>query len=288
MPTLINRPTTYKADLIIPEVIASFVDEKLTDSIKFANYAEVDTTLAGRAGDTVTLPSYNYIGDAEDVAEGSAIPYEKLTTGTTSVTIKKAGKGTDITDEALLSAYGDPQREAGMQLGLSIASKVDNDVITTLQGIISGMTVDKSSVNICGDSVADALVKFGEDLEGVMTMFVHPTQVATIRKDTNWIAGSELRAEQLVTGSLGQIHGVNVVVSNKVPYNASKTAFENFIIKQGALKIYLKRDTMVETERDIDHKTTKVNADKHYVTYLYDASKAIKLYCKATGYTPAS
>ena len=284
----INRPTTYKSDLIIPEVVASFVEEKLTDNIKFAPYAVVDTTLVNNAGDTVTLPSYEYIGDAEDVAEGEAIPYEKLTAGTTSVKVKKAGKGVDLTDEALLSAYGDPNAQAGKQIGLAIASKVDNDVIATLQTISAGMTVDKSSVDISGDTVADALVKFGEELSDTMYMFIHPTQVATIRKDTNWIAGSEMRAEQLVTGSLGQIHGVNVIVSNKVPYNAVKTAFENFIIKDGALKIFLKRDTLVETARDIDTKTTRVNADKHYVTYLYDASKAIKLYNKATGYTPAS
>lgn len=288
MATLINRPTTYKADLIIPEVIASFIDEKLTDNIKFAPYATVDTTLVGKAGDTITLPSYEYIGDATDVAEGEAIPYEKLTAGTKTVTVKKAGRGVDITDEALLSAYGDPQREAGMQIGLAIASKVDNDVIVTLQGISAGMTVDKSSVTICGDNVADALVKFGEDLDGVMTMFIHPSQVASMRKDTNWIPYSEVRAEQLVKGSLGQILGVNMVVSNKVPYNAVKTAFENFIIKDGALRIFIKRDTMVETARDIDTKTTRANADKHYATYLYDASKAIKLYQKATGYTPAS
>lgn len=284
----IARPTTYKSDLIVPEVIASFVDEKLTDAIKFASYVTIDTELVGKAGDTITLPSYDYIGDAEDVAEGEAIPYEKLTAGSVTVTVKKAGKGVDITDEALLSAYGDPQAEAGRQIGLAIASKVDNDVITTLKGISAGMTVDKSTVALSGDAVADALVKFGEDLDGLMTMFIHPTQVASLRKDTNWIPYSELRAEQLTKGSLGQIHGVNMVVSNKVPYNVSKTAFENYIIKEGAVKVYLKRDTMVETARDIDTKTTRANADKHYVTYLYDASKAIKLYTDAVGYTPAS
>lgn len=284
----INRPTTYKSDLIVPEVIASFVDEKLVDAIKFSNYAEVDSTLVGNAGDTLTFPSYDYIGDAEDVAEGEAIPYEKLTAGSTTATVKKIGKGVDITDEALLSAYGDPQAEAGRQLAIAIASKVDNDVIVAFQSIGAGMTVDKSSVTICGANIADALVKFGEDLDGLMTMFIHPTQVASIRNDADWIKYTEVRAEELTSGSLGQIHGVNMVVSNKVPYNAVKGAFENFIIKQGAFKIIMKRDTLVETARDIDTKTTRVNVDKHYVAYLYDASKAIKVYNKATGYTPAS
>ena len=284
----INRPTTYKSDLVVPQVIASIVEEKLTDLIKFAPYADLDTTLVGNAGDTLTFPSYDYIGDAEDVAEGEAIPYEKLTAGTTTATVKKAGKGVDITDEALLSAYGDPQAEAGRQLALAIASKVDNDVITSLRGIGAGMTVDKSSVAICGNSIADALVKFGEDLEGPFVCPIHPTQVAGIRKDDDWMKYTEMRAEQLVSGSLGSIHGVNFIVSSKVPYNAEENAFENFIFKPGAFKIIMKRDTQVESARDIDTKTTRVNLDKHYVAYLYDASKAVKMYAKAEGYTPAS
>ena len=54
----------------------------LTDLIKVTPLAKIDTTLQGRAGDTVTLPKFAYIGDAADVAEGEAIPLALLTTST--------------------------------------------------------------------------------------------------------------------------------------------------------------------------------------------------------------
>jgi hypothetical protein len=39
----------------------------------------------------------------------------------------------------------------------------------------------------------------------------------------------------------------------------------------------MKRDTLLETDRDIINKSTVMTVDKHYVVYLYDASKAIKI-----------
>lgn len=50
--------TTLLEDLIDPEVIADEIEAKLIDGIRFAPLAEVDTTLVGRDGDTLTFPSY--------------------------------------------------------------------------------------------------------------------------------------------------------------------------------------------------------------------------------------
>ena len=92
----------------------------------------------------MTLPKYAYIGDAVDVSEGGEIPVKKLTASTVEVTVKKAGNGVELTDEGLLSGYGDPLGEAVSQLTLSIASKLDKDAMACLSGIGTAMTVDSS------------------------------------------------------------------------------------------------------------------------------------------------
>ena len=267
---------TKIANMINPEVMADVVRDKLTDLIKFTPLAKIDTTLQGRAGDTVTLPKFAYIGDAADVAEGEAIPMSLLTTSTSKVKVKKAGKGIKITDEAVLSGYGDPVGEGTNQLSLSIAAKVDNDCLTALSGIKENMTVDVSAKNTIGSHViADGLVKFGEDLEGEKVLLIAPAQLAQIRKDPDYLKPSEMTQKAIMSGVIGEIWGCQICVSNKIKASGSK--YTNYIVKPGALAIYLKRGVEVETARDISLKLTEITADEHYAVYLLDESKAVKL-----------
>ena len=267
----ISTNATKLSNLFNPQVVADLIHAKLTDAIRFAPLCRVDYTLTGRPGSTLTLPTYAYIGDATVVAEGSDIPIAQLTESTTSVTISKVGKGVQITDEAVLSGYGDPLTEAVNQIRTSIASKVDNDILTILGGVASNMT-HTASGNMTADVVADALVKFGEDIEGDKVLLVSPEDYAILRKAGDWCPPSEIAADLVIKGAVGMVHGCQVVVSNKL--TGKKQAF---VVKPGALALYLKRDTLVETDRDIINKSTVMTADKHFAGYLYDASKAIKI-----------
>lgn len=263
---------TKTTDLVIPEVLSDYVNAKLTDAIKFAPYADVDTTLVNRGGDTLSLPVYAYIGDATDVAEGTDITISKLTASKTDVKVKKAGKGVEISDEAMLSAYGDPIAEASDQMALSIGSKIDNDMVETLK---TATLTHNCTGKLTADEIVSALVKFGEDLEGDKFLFVDAEQHADLLKEESWVKVTDMGVQTLMKGVVGMIAGCQVVISNKIKKSGSNKT--NFIIKRGALGLLLKRDTVIEADRDIIAKATVLTADKHYATYLKDASKAIKI-----------
>ena len=265
---------TKLASLIDPEVLAPIIEKKMVDAMKFAPLAKLDYALQGRPGSTITLPSYAYIGDAADVDEGDDIPIAELTQSSVTATVKKAGKGVQLTDESILSGYGDPVGEAINQLGLSVASKTDNDVVSILNAIAAPM-VHEATAELTSDEVANALVKFGEDLDGDKVLLIAPEQLAQLRTSEDWIKVTDMGVQALMNGVVGMIWGCQVVVSNKI--KADETGYTNFIVKPGALAIYMKRDTLLETDRDIINKSTVMTVDKHYVVYLYDASKAIKI-----------
>ncbi|KYG28285.1 major capsid protein [Alkalihalobacillus trypoxylicola] len=261
---------TRLENMVDPEVMADMISAELEDAIRFAPLANVDRTLVGRPGSTVTVPRFHYIGDAEDVAEGAAIDLALLETSTEDFTIKKAGKGVELTDEAVLSGYGDPMGEAARQLRMAIANKVDNDVLEALD---TTTLIYNSADGISFDAVDAAQGIFNDEDQSAMVLLVNPADAAALRKSAgdNWTRASDLGDRVLVSGVFGEVLGAQIIRSRKV------TQGEAYLVKAGALAIYLKRDIDVEADRDIVHKSTVMTADQHYGAHLYDESKAVKI-----------
>ena len=77
---------TKLSDLIDPEVMGDRVSTRIPKKLRVAPFAKIDDTLAGVPGDTITVPAYTYIGDADDVEEGGEVAIEKMTTSPPSST----------------------------------------------------------------------------------------------------------------------------------------------------------------------------------------------------------
>lgn len=265
---------TYLSNLFNPQVVADLISTKLIDNIVFAPLARVDYTLQGRAGNTVTLPYYSYIGAASQVSEGYDIPIKQLTQTTTQVTIVKYGIAAQLTDEAVLSGYGDPMGEATTQITTSIADAVDNVLLAALAANsasaqnyqTSGATVDLAPADI-----PLALAKFGEDNDGEKVLLVTPDFYAQLLGE-NWIPASEIAANVKIRGTVGMAYGCQVMVSNRLKAGGSL-----YIVKPGALALFIKRDTMVEMDRDILNQSTVIAGSKLFAPYLLDPTKMIKL-----------
>lgn len=274
---------TKLQNLINPEVLSDMIEKKLTDYIRFAPLADVDSTLVGRPGDTLSMPSYQYIGDASILAEGSELSCVSLNASMVSATVHKIAQGVTLTDEAVLSGYGDPVGEAEKQIAHSIANGVDKEMLNVLKSIASPMVYETSTSTtaLVANDIGEALTLFGEDIDGTKVLLCSPKLYAKIRKTTDWLPAAQITAEKIIEGAVGEIAGCQVIVSNKLADKTHEYDEVAFIVKPGALRVILKRDTMVEPEREAKKFQTSIVASKHFVCYLYDASKAIKLGKKA-------
>ena len=88
--------TTKLTDIINPQVMGDMIEAKIPHMLKFTPFAKVDTTLVGVPGDTKTVPSWNFIGAAEDLEEGKEITPKKLTASTAEFKIKCAAQSIGI------------------------------------------------------------------------------------------------------------------------------------------------------------------------------------------------
>lgn len=253
---------TKRANLIDPKVLGEFLEVKLADAIKLAPIVEVDRTLEGRAGSTLQLPKYQYIGMAEEVEEGVEMEVATLQATSEEVQVKKCGKAVSITDEAMLSAYGNPVNEIGQQLLVAMADKIEADLYAEMR---------KATKEVNGafgkDIVADGLAEFGEDIDGNIFLFINAKQFAELRKDKDFL----MVDNGILTGERGMLYGARIVVSNRVGEN------EAFIMKEGALALVMKRNVMVEADRDILKGENVYACNEHYATQLRYDDRIVKI-----------
>ena len=174
-------PNTTMNDVINPQVMGDMISAKTEAMLKITPYAKVDTTLQGVPGDTKTVPSWKYIGDAEDVTEGAEVGLTSMKASSTTFTIKKAMKAVGITQEAINSGYGNPVDQAETQLAKAIAGKVDNDVFAAALKT-SQVSGDGSSV-IAYSGVVDIVDVFDEEEITDKALFINPKQLTKLRKD---------------------------------------------------------------------------------------------------------
>ena len=276
---------TMMANMVNPEVMGDMIGAKIEAMLKVTKYAKVDTTLQGVAGDTKTVPSWNYIGDAEDVAEGAEVDLTAMTAGTKTFTIKKAMKAVGISQEAVNSGLGNPIGQAETQLAKAIAGKVDSDVLEAL--LTATATSGNGSAGISYAGIVDAVGVFNEEEITEKVLFVNPAQVTTLRKDENFISADKYNYNVVATGEIGMIAGVHIVPTKKVV--ASGDVFTCPLVKLEpsspeteytedelpAVTIFLKKDIQTDAEWKPRSQTHEITTAKYYGVALTNAAKVV-------------
>ena len=283
---------TMMNNMINPEVMGDMINAKVEALAKLTPYAKVDTTLQGVPGDTKTVPSWNYIGDAEDVAEGAEVGLSTLTASQATFTIKKAMKAVGITQEAINSGLGNPVGQAEHQLAKAIVGKVDNDVLAA--ALTATVTSGDGSAVINYDGIIEANGKFEDEEDGIeKVMFIAPAQETALLLDPMFTSADRFTAGVAVNGSIGKIGGCWVKKSNKIKPVGG--VYTNPIIKLEpdsaeteytedelpAITIFIKKDIQVDHEWFPKKQQHDITAAKYYGVALTNASKVVLAKFKA-------
>lgn len=286
--------TTTASDLIQPEVWGPVVRDRILGKAVMLPLVTIDTTLEGNPGDSINFPKFGYIGDADDLTEGVAMETRALSMTSSRATIKEVGVAVELTDKAILTSMGQPQDQAIQQVALSASRKIDKDIRTAAERIVTGssdpddpnttplVTTGTGGGVLSWASIVKAIALQGDewDASDVAGLVIHSKQHADLLVDNQFLDASKIgaQASAFQRGQVGVIAGMPVFVSDRATAvtdvdpdtEGNQAGYKALLIKKGAITLAYKRRPIVEKDRDILKRTTVVTTNVHYAVQRTD------------------
>lgn len=270
MSNLVNK------NVIVPEVYAELVREKIAGKVKVAQCAEnLGAIVDKEVGETITFPKWKYIGDAEDIAPGTAMSTVEMEQTNTTAKIKMiAAKGVKVYDYDNMTALGRALEEGADQQAESIARKLDTDLIA--EALTSPFKKQISAKNaITEEELLGALALYGDDRDTAdfHAIVCHSNFAMSfyrmdgfVKKDITYVAdGNGI----VVNGVIGSYMGIPVVLSDRL-YDNTNAEGSLLFIKKNSLGYMPKENPFVETEREASKRCTNVYTSQIYAVKLID------------------
>ena len=266
---------TINQNVIVPDVYASLVREKIAGKVKVAQFLVNLGDLHGKIGETIQFPKWGYNGDAKDWNINTPMDVTQMKQTTTSATIKAiqapAVKVADYDNEVEL---GNAIEEASNQQAIGVARKYDTDAIAcALTSPLKYQLATKNTVTqaemisilgLYGDdrdsADFDAIVIHSAFAPSFYAMDMFTSREKTMTKDGNGIA---------VNGCIGYFLDIPVVLSDRL-YDATNQEGFILVMKKNAISIIPKENPFAEASRDASLRQTIIYLSQFYAMALTD------------------
>ena len=270
MSNLVNK------NVIVPDVYANLVREKVAGKVRIAQWAENLGALVDKeVGETVTFPVWGYIGDAEDIAPGTAMTAVEMEQTSSTATIKMiAAPGVKVFDYDNVTALGRAIDEGADQQATAVARKLDADLIAD-----ANTTAFKKQIatknEITEDELLDCLALYGDDrdVNQFHGIACHSNFAKSFYKMDGFVKSDITYVKDgngiVTNGVIGSYMGLPVVLSDRL-YDATNQEGYLLFVKKGSLGYMPKEVPFVETERKASERSTTVYTSQIYATKLTD------------------
>lgn len=266
---------TINTNVIVPEVYAQLVREKIAGKVKVAQFLVNLGDLHGKVGETLTMPKWGYIGDAKDWSINTPMEVTQMKQTSTQATIKAiqapAVKVADYDNEVEL---GNAIEEAANQQAIAVGRKYDTDAIAcALTSPLKYKLAAKNTVTqdeliamlgLYGDdrdtADFDAIVVHSSFAPSFYKMDAFVSRNLTMTTDGNGIA---------VNGCIGKFMGIDVVLSDRL-YDATNQEGFILMMKKNAISIIPKENPFAEASRDAGLRQTTIYLSQFYAMALTD------------------
>lgn len=247
------------------KVIEDRISDILETSLDTVQLMTIDNDLTENAGMVKQINTYTYEGAVEAVAEGATNTTRgKVVVAEKEYRVQVKQQVFDYTDEQYMK---DPMVvEVGAKgMATTMKNDMNNDFFTE----IAKTTTLHTDTVFNYDTVVDAIAKMNVEDESGLFLLIGNDLKAAIRKDADF--KSSKLGEILYTGQIGDICGVPVIHSKKVP---TKTAY---LATEEAVTLFMKKQSEHEYKRQQEERINTEIGRKVCLVALTDNTKAVKI-----------
>lgn len=263
-------------NVIVPEVYADLVREKVAGKVIISQACNVIKKLAsGKVGETLTMPKWSYIGDAEDITPGTAMEATSMKQTSTQATIKMiAAPAVTVYDYDDMAELGDALDEASNQQAISIARKLDLDAIAEARKTVLQKKLETKDT-VTFDEMNAILGLYGDDANANDFDFIaiHSAFIPSFLKMDGFVDATKTFTQEgsgiQLNNVLGYFRGIPVVVSDRLYDTANQEGFI-LAIKKGSLGLIPKEVPFAEVERNASKRSNTIYASQIYAMALID------------------
>ena len=261
-------------------VIEDMLEELLETNLNAMNLMTIDTELAQHAGMIKNVLVYKYEGEVEELQRGQGnTKVGTLSHEVAPYTVVTAQHMFQYADEdAMIEPKVVQHGVAGA--AKTIANHMNEKYMAELAK--AELVVNAAGEALNYDLVVDALAAMEANgaisgasaeraSEGAF-LLINPKQRGELRKDADFKAAAH--GEIVFSGQIGQVAGLPVIVSALVPEGMA------FVATKEAVTCFVKKESEVEQDRDINTRVNTIVMRKVNVVALTDKSKVVKINLK--------
>lgn len=242
MPSILNTavatgPGLSSLAAATREVFSAEIWLAALPTLKFDQFSTKKTELGVQPGRTINLPKFSNIKRGGALSEGVRMKTRSMAMSQASIEVTEQGNAVGFSEFLLQTSFFDQLSAASLLLGRDMAVVLDIQLRDSIVGaagasvvyaqgvgsraaLTSGMIYDTDCVARAVETLeTHNSPKWGGDH---YVCFVHPHQVAGLRRDGNWVnAALYAGSTQIYTGEVGRYLDVRFVQTTAMPNGAN-------------------------------------------------------------------
>lgn len=272
--------------LVIPEIFANSINDKMRVNLKAGTMAFDATDLVGeirQAGDSICFPIINRIQDATELTDGVEIEPERISMDALRATIKEMGQAVRVLDKEEIQIKGGAMDKLVIQLAESMAKAVDKSIIDSMDAEAVYKVATSGAESVTVTELNAAIAKMGDAIDSDLFSgwLINSRLVDAFMNMDAFVSSAKTFASQgngiVKNGVLGHLYGVPVMVSNNNTFDETTGECKTYLIKKDSVGYVFQKDITVEEERKAKLRATDIVTTALFATKVLDPKGIVVL-----------